>query len=116
MKKGQKRRVRHVQQDLLNKSGTGAARKRRKGARPVGRPRKTGRRNVEHARRPELAARNPLHVTLRVKSGIGRLRKAKIYRALRHATYVTAAFEGMRIVHVSIQRDHIHLLVEVEGK
>jgi len=39
-----------------------------------------------------------------------------MYKALRHATYVAAAFEGMRIVHVSIQREHVHLLVEAEGK
>ncbi len=107
---------RHVQQELLNKGGTGPARQHRKGSRKVGRPRKPGRRHVPHVTRPELAARNPLHVTLRVKREIGSLRKAKLYKALRHATYVTAANERMRIVHVSIQREHIHMLVEVENK
>jgi REP element-mobilizing transposase RayT len=109
-------RKRHQQQELLNKRGTGRARKRREGARPVGRPRKPGRRPEPHTERPELQARNPLHVVLRVTPEIGSLRKAKLYKALRHATYVAAAHEHMRIVHVSIQREHIHLLVEVENK
>ena len=116
MERRRRERKRHLQQELLNKAGTGAARWRRTGARPVGRPRTQGRRNVEHVGRPELVARHPLHVTLRVKADIGSLRKAKLYKALRHATYVTAAFQGMRIVHISIQREHIHLLVEAENK
>ena len=66
--------------------------------------------------RPELRARHPLHITLRAKAEVGSLRKAKLYKALRHATYVTAGRERLRIVHVSIQRDHIHLLVEAEDK
>jgi REP element-mobilizing transposase RayT len=111
-----RQRKKHVQQELLNKRGTGRVRKHRKGARPVGRPRKKGRRPVPHVERPELVARHPLHVTLRVKPEIGSLRKAKMYKALRHATYVTAAFEGLRLVHVSIQREHVHLLIEADGK
>ena len=107
---------RHVQQDLLNKAGTGKARKHRKGARKVGRPRKPGRRPSQHVARPEVNPRHPQHVTLRVVQDIGNLRKAKLYKALRHATYVTAAREGMRIIHISIQREHVHLLVEAEGK
>ncbi len=63
-----------------------------------------------------MSSRHPLHVTLRVVPEIGNLRKAKLYKALHHASYVTAAHEGMRIIHVSIQREHIHLLVEAEGK
>jgi REP element-mobilizing transposase RayT len=116
MERGRRQRKKHVQQELLNKGGTGPARKHRKGSRRVGRPRKNGRRNVPHTSRPELAARHPLHVTLRVRRAIGNLRKAKLYKALRHATYVTATNERMRIVHVSIQREHIHLLIEVEDK
>ena len=116
MERRRRERKKHVQQELLNKAGTGKARTHRKGSRPVGRPRKKGRRNVPHTTRPELVARHPLHVTLRVKKAIGSLRKAKLYKALRHATYVTAANERMRIVHVSIQRDHIHLLIEVLDK
>ncbi len=116
MERRRRERKKHVQQDLLNKAGTGKARMHRRGSRPIGRPRTKGRRRVAHIARPELIARNPLHVTLRVKMEIGNLRKAKLYKALRVATYVTAANERMRIVHVSIQREHIHLLVEVENK
>src|SRR5881394_957 len=116
MAKARSARKQHVQQELLNKSGTGRARKHHKSARPVGRPRKQGRRNEPHTVRPDLLARNPLHVVLRTEAVVGNMRKAKVYRALRHATYVTAARERMRIVHVSIQREHIHLLLETESK
>lgn len=107
---------RRLQQVLFNQGEPGPARRRRKGARSVGRPPKPGRRRVRHTVRPELVARHPLHVTLRVTGDIGSLRKAKLYQALRHATYVTAANQGMRLVHISIQREHIHLLVETENK
>src|SRR3712207_9325784 len=38
------------------------------------------------------------------------------YFAVREATIVTARREDFRIVHLSIQRDHIHLIVEAASK
>src|SRR5690606_20930851 len=49
-------------------------------------------------------------------SAVGSLRKRKMYRALRGATITTVRREDVRIVHVSIQRSHVHLLVEADGK
>jgi REP element-mobilizing transposase RayT len=57
-----------------------------------------------------------LHVTLRVAAAIGSLRKRKMYQAMREATVVTAVRERIRIVHISLQRDHVHLLIEAENK
>jgi REP element-mobilizing transposase RayT len=60
-----------------------------------------------------------VHVVLRVVKEIGSLRKRHMYKALREATIAVALRElaykdtgVFRIVHISIQRDHIHLLVE----
>jgi hypothetical protein len=44
------------------------------------------------------------------------MRCRDIYWALREATIVTAEREGFQIVHMSIQRDHLHLLVEADHK
>ncbi len=69
-----------------------------------------------HKARPELKARHPVHVVLRVIGAVGNLRRRFTYRAIREATLTTARREDFRIVHVSIQRTHVHLLVEADGK
>jgi putative transposase len=90
----------------------------RGGWRPgAGRPRKVGRRSVEHSRRPFLDKATPVHVTLRCRHEVGRLRRRAGYRAVRDALFVSLPrLERFRIVHVSIQATHIHLLVEASDK
>ena len=39
-----------------------------------------------------------------------------MYKAVREATITAAMREQFRIVHVSLQRNHVHMLVEAEGK
>jgi REP element-mobilizing transposase RayT len=53
-----------------------------------------------------------VHVTLRVVSGVGRLRTKDLYLAIRAATKTVAVRERFRIVHMTVQHDHLHLLVE----
>jgi REP element-mobilizing transposase RayT len=110
-------RKRHEQQELpLWKSeGHGG---RRPGA---GRPRSKGRVGSPHKKRPDLDKRYPVHVTLRVAKGVGYLRRRDIYKALRQTTLGLARRErhlkadgAFRIIHLSIQHDHIHLIVEAE--
>jgi REP element-mobilizing transposase RayT len=81
------------------------------------------RRSAPHRERPELDARNPVHVVLRVVDEIGNLRKRHMYKALREASLTTAkrelhdAVQGhFRIVHISIQHNHVHLIVEAGNK
>jgi putative transposase len=66
--------------------------------------------------RPELKSRFPVHVVLRVVPEVGSLRRRCTYKAVREATITTARREDFRIVHVSLQRTHVHLLVEAENK
>jgi REP element-mobilizing transposase RayT len=89
-------------------------RKRGGKRRGAGRKPKGRRAGSPHKARPKLDARHPVHVTLRVVSAIGKLRRRCVYRAIREATLTTARRENFRIVHVSIQSNHIHLLVEAE--
>jgi len=84
---------------------------KRKGAgrKPGGR-----RAGVAHRRRPELAARHPVLITMRVVPEVGRLRKADGYWAVRQAmaTSIMRRLGAFRICHVSIQGNHLHLIVE----
>ena len=84
--------------------------------RGAGRKPKGPRAGSPHKTRPDLHARHPVHVVLRVISAVGNLRRRFTYRAIREATLTIARREGFRIVHVSIQRTHIHLLVEAKHK
>jgi REP element-mobilizing transposase RayT len=71
---------------------------------------------VSHVRRPEFKARHPLHVTMKVRQGLPSLR----HRAL--ASLAFSAFQtakqrlGAKLVHFSVQANHLHLIVEAEGR
>ena len=91
---------------------------RRVGPHPgAGRKPKGLRAGVTHAKRAELDPTKPLHITLRVVAAVAALRTAKAYRAIRRALQVSAFNQlGLRIVHVSVQRTHIHLICEADDK
>ena len=107
---------RHVQMELLDARGT-KQKSPRGGKRPgAGRPPKGARAGSPHKRRRAFKASTPLHVVLRASAAVGTLRRRKIYRAIRWATVVVGKYEDVRIVHLSIQRTHVHLLVEAANK
>jgi len=84
--------------------------------RGAGRPPKGKRAGAPHKKRPFLHARYPVHIVLRVIAAVGNLRRRCVYQAIREATLTTARREGFRIVHLSVQRTHIHLIVEADDK
>ncbi|HEX3762940.1 MAG TPA: transposase [Kofleriaceae bacterium] len=96
-------RKRHVQQELFRRGG------KRKGA---GRKPKQGRAGSPHKARPVIKPYHPVHVVMRVVPAVGNLRRRDMYKALREATITAAMRERFRIVHVSVQRTHVHMLVE----
>ncbi|TMQ08812.1 MAG: hypothetical protein E6J90_39160 [Deltaproteobacteria bacterium] len=107
-RKRRKRRSEPEQLVLFKKRGG-----KRRGA---GRPPKGKRAGSPHKKRRFLHARYPVHVVLRVVSAVGKLRRRCVYQAIREATLTTARRENFRIVHLSIQRNHVHLLVEADDK
>jgi len=82
--------------------------------RGAGRKPKGRRAGSPHKTRPGLPARHPVHVVLRAVAAVGSLRRRFTYKAIREATLTTARRENFRIVHISIQRTHVHLLVEAD--
>jgi putative transposase len=82
----------------------GAGRKRRLPGKP----------RVAHRRRPRLASRFPVHVTVRLRSGLPRLRRFDLAPALRRAFARTCRKDGFRICQFSIQGNHVHLVCEAK--
>ena len=107
-------RKKHIQQAFEFRHHGG----KREGA---GRPRTSSRPRLPHAERDEINPRHPLHVTSRVVEGLGSLRKRDMYRAIRAATIAVFRFAAIRevdcrIIHASVQANHLHLLVEAASR
>jgi REP element-mobilizing transposase RayT len=68
---------------------------------------------LPHRKRPPHVAYNPVHVTMRRAKGLPSFRVDRLHRLLREAIAQTRR-DGFRIVHYSIQNDHVHLLVEAD--
>jgi REP element-mobilizing transposase RayT len=85
------------------------------GRRPgAGRKSAPGRRDVPHRRRGVHDPRCPAHVTLRARPGLPSLRGDAVFAAVR-AALAASSTATFRVVHWSIQADHVHLLVEADG-
>ena len=102
--------------DLLDAAGTKPLSKHGGKRRGAGRPAKGKRAGSAHKCRTAIKASQPLHVVLRVLPVMGRLRKRTMYQALRWATLAVLKHEDFHIVHLSIQQNHVHLLVEATNK
>ena len=71
---------------------------------------------VPHLQRPELNPRYPVHVTVRVRPGVGYLRSYRPARIVQQALADARERFGVRVVHYSIQGNHLHLIVEAEKR
>ena len=80
----------------------------------AGRPR--GRTTVARVARPELSRHHPLHVTLRVRDDAPALRRSRAWATLRAAFRRGKDRFGFRLIHFSVQTNHIHLVCEAEDK
>ncbi|MBW2275510.1 MAG: transposase [Deltaproteobacteria bacterium] len=88
----------------------------RGGPRPGAGRKPSGRRCDPKQRRERFSGCLPVHVTLRVRSGLPSLRRRRLVQALRK-TFAAACEQGdFRLVHHSIQRHHLHLIVEADGQ
>lgn len=70
---------------------------------------------VSHLRRDQFPARHPVHVTMRALRDVGFLRGARRYRPIERALRAARELYGVRIIHFSVQGNHLHLLVEATG-
>lgn len=130
----------HVQTSFLSYAKkldkNGQLRGARKGEKRVGvgRPKQHARASERHQVRPAIKPYEPQHVTMRAHGDVSSLRRHEVFRAIREATFAAAQFDeraryaatpgsamarlgrAFHIVHFSIQRTHIHLLVEASDR
>ena len=101
---------RQQQLPLAKTAGWGGA---RKGA---GRPPIPGRRQpVPHRSRAAHRAAHPIHLTLRARAGLPSLRAPRLFERLRECIRATSRTD-FRIVHFSVQGDHLLLMVEAQDE
>lgn len=86
---------------------TWGGKRKRAGRKPTGN--KAG---VSHLAREPLAARYPVHVTVKVQRGIANLRKPRVAACVQACLRAGCERLRMRVVHYSLQGDHLHLLCE----
>jgi REP element-mobilizing transposase RayT len=85
----------------------------RKGA---GRKRVYERKRVEHRVRAQLSPRHPVHVTLRVRGGVPSLRSRPAWITIVRALRAARGRFGLAVVQYAVMGNHLHLLVETEGR
>jgi len=87
------------------------------GAREGAGRKKTGRcLDTPHRERPQVSKHHPQHVVLRTRKDVPRLRRGPTYRAIDRALRHALGEYAFRVVHTSIQHNHLHFLIEADDK
>jgi len=71
---------------------------------------------VSHRHRAALAARFPVHVTVKLGKGLPRLRRKQERQVLMAAFASGCDRMGFRLCHYAILNDHLHLLAEAKDR
>jgi REP element-mobilizing transposase RayT len=98
MKKNPRKNIRKNQQlTLINSKGAG-----RPAIHDIG---------IRHRERPKLTRLSSLHLTIKIKRIKADLKNKSILIVLKRAIY-NARKKGLRVIHFSLEFDHVHLLIE----
>ena len=71
---------------------------------------------MHHVRRESVPRHAPCHVTVRVRKGIPSLRSRAFVREFRRTLRSASERGSFRVNHYSIQRDHVHMVIEAAGR
>jgi REP element-mobilizing transposase RayT len=100
---------RPVQQELAYRTHGG----KRAGA---GRPKDKARNLLPRTKRPSITTETPVHVTLRVRPDVLNLRSKRSFRIIAKALEAAREWSSARIVHYSVQGNHVHLVAEASDR
>jgi len=100
------RRYRQLALDLVAPSSWGG-RRAGAGRKPAGE-----RAGIRHAARAGVSCRHPAHVTLRMRADVPSLRCVELVRGFEWSLAQASERGDFRVVHYSLQSNHVHLLVE----
>lgn len=70
---------------------------------------------LSHGARPSLAPRLPVHVTLKVRPDVRSLRSGPLIAEFERSLAASCERADFRVVHYSLQTNHVHLLVEADS-
>ena len=82
----------------------------------AGRKPKGDRAGVPHDTRSVLATRYPAHATVKLRQHLPPLRRRCAYAALRAAFAAGCDRLGFRLIHYAVLNDHLHFVVEANGR
>ena len=71
---------------------------------------------VPHRRREPHLARHPVHVTVRAREGLPSFRGDRLLFEGIERSIAASAKPGFRVVHFSVQSNHLHLIVEADDE
>ena len=71
---------------------------------------------VPHRRRERHLASHPVHVTMRTREGLPSLRSDRLLLEAMRTSIATSEKNDFRVVHYSIQSNHLHLIVEATNQ
>jgi REP element-mobilizing transposase RayT len=71
---------------------------------------------VSHAARTDFHKVTPVHVTMKVRHDVPNLRSSRRFRAIRKCFAASGGLHGLRLVEFSVLSNHLHLVVEADGK
>jgi putative transposase len=87
------------------------------GARPgAGRPPLRKRKSIAHRARPPVSRHKPHHITVKFTRGTWNLRSQRCFRPIAGAMRLAIVRKHLRVVHFSVQHNHIHLIVEANSR
>ncbi len=105
---GGKGKPKQMQLHLPTWGGRRKRKRRRKEQRRLGK--------VPHRKRPALWSRHPVHATWRVLPHVWNLRSRRCFSRIAQSFSLGRDRFGFRLVHFSVQGNHLHLVVEAEDE
>lgn len=78
----------------------------------AGRPAKWDR-GIRHIRRDRINKPTSLHLTIKVRENKADIKSKRILKALHHAI-IRARLKRLKVIHYTLEYNHVHLLVEVQ--
>lgn len=72
-------------------------------------------RGIRHIARDEIKKLTPLHLTIKIEKDKAGLKNKFILKSL-HSSIKKARKIGLKIIHYTLEYDHVHLLVETDNK
>ena len=71
---------------------------------------------VSHLKRPELAEKSAVHVTLKVRKHVPNLRSRRRFSVIKKAFVRFCTGQGFRLVRFSVLSNHMHFVLEADSK